>query len=99
MTTPLAEPAINAALAALPGWQRDGEALVKTFVFADFRTAMAFQQEAVEPIEAANHHPEWTNVYQRMVIRLTTHDAGNRITAKDVEVAKILEWLAQRFGA
>jgi 4a-hydroxytetrahydrobiopterin dehydratase len=92
-TAPLSDDRITAALAALPGWARIGEALEKTYRFATFREAIGFMQSAADDIDRLDHHPEWTNVYNRLTVRLTTHDAGNRITAKDVEVAKHLEWL------
>ena len=93
-TSPLTEPEIAAALRDLPGWSREGEALARTFQFADFRTALAFMVRAGFEAEALDHHPEWTNVYSRVAIRLTTHDAGNRVTAKDVELARRLSRLA-----
>ena len=59
--------AIDAALAELEGWTNDGEALAKTYSFDDFAAAMDFMQRAAGPIDEANHHPEWTNVYSRQV--------------------------------
>lgn len=88
MSTPLGEAEIAAALAGLPGWTRDGEALVKGFAFKNFRDALAFMVRAGCEAEAMNHHPDWTNVYNRVAVRLNTHDAGGRITAKDVELAR-----------
>lgn len=90
---PLPPSEIAAALAGLPGWEHEGEALVRTFQFADFRAALAFMVRAGFEAEAMNHHPEWTNVYHRVAVRLTTHDAGHRVTAKDVELARRMSLL------
>lgn len=95
--TPLAPDRIAAALATLPAWKQNGVALERTFTFADFTEALAFINDAAPEIERLNHHPEWTNVYNRVSVRLTSHDAGNRITAADVELAKTLDWVALRF--
>lgn len=82
---------IQAALAGLPGWEREGEALRKVFQFNDFREALAFMVRAGFEAEAIDHHPDWTNVYNRVIVRLNTHSVGGRITAKDVELARRME--------
>ena len=89
--TPLADDAIEAALASLPGWTRDGDRLVKTYRFGGFREAVAFIVRLAFEAEAMDHHPELTNVYDRVTLALNTHDAGNRITAMDVELARRIE--------
>ena len=94
---PLEPDQIAAARATLPAWTQNGEALERTFTFADFTEALAFINDAAPEIERLNHHPEWTNVYNRVSVRLTSHDAGDRITAADVELAKTLDWVALRF--
>jgi len=71
----------------LTGWSVEGDALVKTFQFGSFREAMSFLVRAAFEAEAMNHHPDWTNIYNRVVVRLNTHDAGGKITANDVELA------------
>jgi 4a-hydroxytetrahydrobiopterin dehydratase len=91
MAKPLASAKIQAALADLPGWTFRREALAKTFQFKTFREAMGFMVRAAFEAEAMNHHPEWTNVYNKVVVRLNTHDAGGRVTAKDVELAGRIE--------
>ena len=91
MSTPLTSAKISIALTKLPGWSRKRDALVKTFTFGSFREAMSFMVRAGFEAEALNHHPEWTNVYNRVVIRLTTHDAGDKVTARDVELAARLQ--------
>lgn len=68
-------------------WEENNNGLVKEFKFEDFQTAMDFMQECVAPIEAINHHPEWSNVYNTVNVRLTTHDEGNTITEKDRKLA------------
>jgi 4a-hydroxytetrahydrobiopterin dehydratase len=78
---------ITSALAALPGWACERDALVKEFRFGSFREAMSFMVRAGFEAEALDHHPDWTNVYNRVAVRLNTHDAGGRVTAKDVELA------------
>jgi 4a-hydroxytetrahydrobiopterin dehydratase len=88
MSTPLTQAKIKAALAALPGWSFKRNALTKSFTFGSFREAVSFMVRAGFEAEAMNHHPEWTNVYNRVAIRLNTHDAGDKVTAKDVELAK-----------
>src|ERR1041384_2896026 len=85
---------IAAALDGLPGWTLKRDALVKTFEFASFREALGFMVRVGFEAEAMNHHPEWTNVYNRVAIRLSTHDAGNKVTAKDVELATKIQALS-----
>lgn len=94
MATPLAPEEISAALATLPGWQFERDALAKQFQFGSFRDALAFMVRSGFEAEARDHHPEWTNVYNRVAIRLNTHSAGGRVTAKDVELAKAIEAVA-----
>lgn len=91
MSTPLTAAKIKTALATLPGWKFQRNALAKAFKFGSFREAMSFMVRAGFEAEAMNHHPEWTNVYDRVAIRLNTHDAGGKVTAKDVELAKRLQ--------
>lgn len=82
---------IQAALGALPGWAFERDALTKTFKFGNFREALSFMVRAGFEAEAMDHHPEWTNVYNRVAIRLNTHDAGGKVTAKDVELAQKIQ--------
>ena len=92
--SPLDASEIARALAALPGWRHEREALAKDFAFADFRSALAWMLRAGFEAEELNHHPEWTNVYRTVNVRLNTHSAGGRVTAIDVELAGRLERLA-----
>ncbi|MEM9061902.1 MAG: 4a-hydroxytetrahydrobiopterin dehydratase [Pseudomonadota bacterium] len=74
------------------GWTSsgDGKAIEKTFKFKDFRSAMAWMVRAGFEAEAADHHPEWSNVYNRVEVRLTTHDTGG-LTDKDIALATLME--------
>ena len=74
------------------GWSlsEDGKAISKTFRFRNFRDAMAWMTRAAFEAEAADHHPEWRNVYNRVEVRLTTHDTGG-LTAKDIALAEAME--------
>ena len=89
--TPLTPDEINAALRELPGWRRDGDALAKEFKFGSFREAMSFMVRVGFEAEAADHHPDWTNVYNRVAVRLNTHDAGGKVTAKDLALARKIQ--------
>ena len=83
---------IAEALQQLTGWSHEGEAIVKSFTFDDFPAAMAFMQRAAGPVDEMDHHPEWTNVYNRVDIRLSSHDAGG-VTDRDVQLARVIERL------
>jgi 4a-hydroxytetrahydrobiopterin dehydratase len=87
MSKPLSPDEITKALAPLAGWTCERDALTKTFKFGSFREALSFMTRVAFEAEELNHHPEWTNVYNRVVIRLNTHDAGGKVTSKDVELA------------
>jgi 4a-hydroxytetrahydrobiopterin dehydratase len=91
MATPLASAKIKAALRSLPGWTHKGDLLVKTFSFGDFREAFSFMTRVAFEAEALDHHPDWTNVYQRVTVRLTTHSAGDKVTTGDVELARRIQ--------
>ena len=91
MTEPLEEDALALALAALPGWSLDEDKLKKRFVFADFREAMSFLLRVSYEAEGLGHHPEIYNVYKPVVLALTPHAAGDKVTAKDVELAASIE--------
>ena len=76
----------------LAGWSIVNEKLHKEFQFDSFNQAFGFMTRAAMEIEKMNHHPEWFNVYNKITIELTTHDAGG-ITKNDVHLAKILNSL------
>ncbi|MFM7588041.1 MAG: 4a-hydroxytetrahydrobiopterin dehydratase [Bacteroidota bacterium] len=73
------------------GWTEADNSLVKVYVFDGFMQAIAFMSSAAQLIEAMNHHPEWTNVYNRVTVRLTTHDAGHTVTDLDRQLAQVLD--------
>ena len=91
---PLTKAKIVEACDRLSGWAWKRDALAKSFTFGSFREAMSFMVRVSYEAEALNHHPEWTNVYNRVAIRLNTHDAGGKVTAKDVELAGRIEKIA-----
>ncbi|MGB1316006.1 MAG: 4a-hydroxytetrahydrobiopterin dehydratase [Chitinophagales bacterium] len=74
-------------------WKEENNELVKKFEFEDFVNAFGFMTKVAILAEKANHHPWWSNVYNNVEIRLTTHDAGNTITAKDRDLAKAIDKL------
>ncbi|MGB3815702.1 MAG: 4a-hydroxytetrahydrobiopterin dehydratase [Shinella sp.] len=88
----LTEEAIGEALAALDGWSRsdDGIAIEKRYKFKTFREAFGFMTEGALAAEKFNHHPEWFNVYNRVDVRLTNHDAGG-LTELDFKLAGAME--------
>jgi 4a-hydroxytetrahydrobiopterin dehydratase len=94
--TPLSDTEIAAALAGLPGWTRapGRSAIVKKFQFADFNQASGLSRVALLA-ESQNHHPEWFNVWNRVEITLSTHDAGGH-SARDVKLAQAIGQVAGR---
>ena len=84
---------ITRALEGLAGWSYDGDALVKKFTFDDFAGAIAFMADARPQIDELNHHPEWTNVYNRVIVTMSTHDAKG-VTERDVALALFMDQLA-----
>lgn len=85
----------DAALAELADWRLrdDGLAITRTFRFADFSAAFGFMTRVALLAEKADHHPEWCNVYNRLDVTLTTHDAGG-LSARDVAMAKAMDGFA-----
>ncbi len=83
---------IDEELKNLPGWSVVNEKLHKEFQFVSFNQAFGFMTRAAMEIEKMNHHPEWFNVYNRIIVELTTHDAGG-ITKNDTNLARILDSL------
>jgi len=79
------------------GWQlsEDGKAIERSYRFGNFRDALAWMVRAGLDAESMDHHPEWSNVYNRVSVRLTTHDAGG-LTDKDLRLAEKMEAAAQK---
>ena len=75
----------------------DRDASVKSFKFADFKTAFGFMSSSALKAEQMDHHPEWFNVYNRVDVPLTTHDADG-VTALDVELATFMDGLAAKLA-
>jgi 4a-hydroxytetrahydrobiopterin dehydratase len=96
---PLDAADIRHALRDLPPWRWEGEALKATWRFASFAQAVAWMQAQVGDIDRLDHHPQWTNVYNRVDVVLTTHDAGNRVTERDLVLAGVLAASASAAGA
>lgn len=90
----LTESERDAALCQLPLWRlrEDGQALIRKFTFADFNAAFGFMARVALLAEKQNHHPEWSNVYNRVSITLTTHDAGG-LSTRDVAMARAIDAL------
>jgi len=91
--TKLTDEQIKKEITSLTGWSVMNGKIHKDFVFTDFVEAFGFMSKAAIHIEKMNHHPEWFNVYNKIRIYLTTHDAGG-ITQNDIDLARILNSLA-----
>jgi 4a-hydroxytetrahydrobiopterin dehydratase len=89
----LSEGEIDSQLAALDGWERDGETITKTFERGDFVGSIEFARALVEPAEEMNHHPDLSISWSKVTVSLTTHAAGG-LTANDFELAKRIDALA-----
>jgi 4a-hydroxytetrahydrobiopterin dehydratase len=92
MTAILDKNAAVAALQSLPGWaiSADGKGIEKNYAFKDFVEAFGFMCRVALHAEKTNHHPEWFNVYNKVNVKLSTHDAGG-ITDKDIKLAGLME--------
>jgi 4a-hydroxytetrahydrobiopterin dehydratase len=89
----LTDTEIATELTTLPGWSRVGDAITKTFKFASFPEAVAFVDDIVPIAEAMDHHPDLDIRYNKVIVTLSTHDAGG-ITGKDVAQAREMEAVA-----
>jgi len=93
MINPMNEVQITESLKGLPGWTFEDNKLHKIYKFNDFREAMAFLVRLSYEAENRNHHPEIFNCYNRLEIGLNTHDAGGKVTDRDIELALVIEKL------
>jgi len=93
MADKLRDDAISARLNEMPGWSLEKEKLHRDFKFANFAEAFGFMTSAAIEAEKMDHHPEWFNVYSKVVVDLTTHSAGG-VTELDFELAKKMNRLA-----
>lgn len=84
------------ALDGLPDWDVDEarDAITRTFTFDDFSQAFAFMTQVALLAEKADHHPEWSNVYNRVDVLLTTHDAGG-LSERDIDMAQKIDALVE----
>jgi 4a-hydroxytetrahydrobiopterin dehydratase len=96
-TTKLTDTEVADRLPALPGWTREAGKLHKTFTFRDFAEARGFMSAVALAAERMGHHPEWSNVWNRVTVDLTTHDAGG-ISALDFDLAARMDVLAGTRG-
>ena len=87
------------ALEQLNGWTylQERHALAKRFIFEDFNTAFGFMTQSALVAEKMDHHPEWANIYNRVDVVLTTHDAKG-VTEKDLKLARAMEHIAGKLG-
>ncbi len=93
----LSDAEVQSMLPGVPGWQLVNGKLHREYKFPDFVHAFGFMATAAIAIEKMNHHPEWFNVYSRVVVDLTTHDCGG-ISVRDFELARLLEGIASRLS-
>jgi len=94
---PLGEDELEAALAGLPEWRREGRELVRELRFRDFGEAFGFMTRVALLAERADHHPDWRNVWNRVEVRLTTHASG-ALTRRDVDLARAIDGLLEAPG-
>ncbi|BDD02538.1 4a-hydroxytetrahydrobiopterin dehydratase [Aureibacter tunicatorum] len=78
-------------------WQEKDNKLVRLFIFKDFIEAFSFMTQVAMIAEKHNHHPNWTNVYNRVQIELNTHDEGDIVTEKDRKLAKEIDLIAEKY--
>jgi 4a-hydroxytetrahydrobiopterin dehydratase len=98
MTSPLSDDEIAAGVATLSGWSLQAGKLHWEHTFSDFVEAFGFMSRVALLAERANHHPEWSNVYNRVTIDLTTHDCGG-ISQRDLDLARAINGLLAGGGA
>ncbi|TPE45521.1 4a-hydroxytetrahydrobiopterin dehydratase [Pontibacter mangrovi] len=80
-------------------WKEEDDKLTRSLTFKDFKQALAFINKVGEVAEELNHHPWWSNVYNKVEIELTTHDAGNTVTEKDFKLARRIDEIYDRMKA
>ncbi len=89
--TPLSQQEIEKALESLDGWKFSDDKIGKEFQFGDFKEALGFIVQVGIEAEKLVHHPELFNVYNTVKIELSTHDAGDKVTQNDIDLAKAIE--------
>lgn len=93
MSTPLNLDQIKLALSGLKMWRLEGDKLLMDIKLKNFSEALSFLVKVGIEAEKLNHHPEIHNIYNQVTLKLTTHDAGNRVTEKDIVLARAIEKL------
>ena len=95
----LSQTAVDSLLTAFPGWKlrEDGKAISQSFKFEDFNAAFGFMTRVALYADKHDHHPEWSNVYNRVEITLTTHDAGG-LSARDGAMARAIAAMVLAVG-
>ncbi len=93
---PLSEKAVKDGLKKLSGWTFKSNKISAEYKCGDFREAMAFITQVAFAADKADHHPEIYNVYNKVTFKLSTHDAGGKVTKKDMDLAKEIVSLASR---
>lgn len=96
--TPLTDEEIAAELAALPGWERDGDMITRTFAHT-YHECLHLAMYVAAKAREIGHHPDIHITWQRIRFAITTHDAGNRLTRKDFELARHIDAIAAGHGA
>jgi len=94
---PLSKNQIENELKSLEGWQFKDDKIQREFSFNDFKTALSFIVRIGFEAEGQNHHPELFNVYSTVSISLSTHDAGDKVTEKDIKLAKAVDAIYKTF--
>jgi 4a-hydroxytetrahydrobiopterin dehydratase len=89
MPAKLSEAEVDARMSELPGWRREGDKLRRQFQFADFVTAFSFMTRCALVAEKMDHHPDWSNVWNKVDVTLWSHDAGG-ITDRDFRLAQAM---------
>jgi 4a-hydroxytetrahydrobiopterin dehydratase len=92
--TKLSDDAVRSALTDLPGWSFESGAIRKEYRFGGFRAAISFIVRLADEAQAARHHPDLENHYNRVIVSLTTHDEGG-VTEADVALARAIEATAE----
>ena len=93
----LTEAELDRALEDLPGWEAVDNHLEKEFTFKNFRQAFSFMTQVAELAEELNHHPDWWNCYNKVLVNLSTHDAGG-ITSADITLANGMDRLDRQIS-
>ena len=94
---PLSDQELKKALSNLEGWAYKNDKIHKEISFENFKEAISFMIRVGFEAEAQGHHPEWLNVYNSVSISLSTHDAGGKVTDKDIKLAKAIDKVSKLY--